>query len=152
MKFRKIKWCCRKKGGIRLIEPNDNLSDKYIEEASQTIDMFEEADNKWNVIKGYYACYNALYSILMKAGIKSEIHDCSIALMPLIQGFFDQDIKFIERLKEDRISVQYYLKEKLLKDKNKVKDFVLKCKQIREDINVEDLRKKISGIIKGDKN
>ncbi|MEA2003961.1 MAG: hypothetical protein U9O53_03295 [archaeon] len=49
------------------------------------------------MITAYYACYNALYSILMKCGIKSEIHDCTIELM----DFFDfeaKDIEFITQL------------------------------------------------------
>ena len=130
----KIKWCCKKKEGIRLIEPNENLSEKYMEESNLTLEALGKIDNKWNLIMGYYACYNALYSILMKAGIKSEIHDCSIALMNAIPHFSKEDIKFLEELKEDRIGVQYYLKSKTLEDKEKVKDFILTCKQVKEDI------------------
>jgi|SRR3989338_2365423 len=152
MATNKIKWCCRKKEGIRLIEPNENLSERYIEESNLTLDALEKIDNKWNLIMGYYACYNALYSVLMKAGIKSEIHDCSIALMRIIPQFSKEDIKFLEKLKEDRIGAQYYLKSKILEDKEKVKDFILKCKQVKEEIDVGMLRKSISKYTEGDKN
>src|SRR3989344_6006062 len=88
------------------------------------------------IIMVYYSCYSALYSILIKAGIKCEIHSCSIALMGMI-GFDKEDIKFMEKLKDDRTNVQYYLKEKELEDENKVKEFLLKCKNIGNEIDVQ---------------
>ena len=42
----------------------------------------------------YYVCYNALYSLLVKCGIKCEIHDCNFKLMFL----FDFDKKLQERV------------------------------------------------------
>jgi uncharacterized protein (UPF0332 family) len=38
----------------------------------------------WIATTAYYARYFALYALLMKIGIKSEIHDCSIAIARLL--------------------------------------------------------------------
>ena len=138
----KIKWCLRKKEGISIVEPNENLSNEYRKEADNTLETMLETKGKWKIIMAYYSCYSALYSILIKAGIKCEIHSCSIALMGMI-GFDKEDIKFMEKLKDDRTNVQYYLKEKELEDENKVKEFLLKCKNIGNEIDVQMVMEKI---------
>lgn len=149
--MKKILWCLKVKNGIELIKENNNLSDKYLQESDNTLESLNNVNNKWGLIMGYYACYNALYSILMKIGIKCEIHDCSIALMEIIPLFTKEDIEFMKNIKSDRIDVQYYLKDKVLEDKDKVKDFVLKCKSIREEIDTDEIRQKILKL-KGDEN
>lgn len=93
-------------------------------------------NGKWKVITAYYACYNALYSILMKAGVKSEIHDCTLSLMDFLE-FENHEKDFMMHLKVDRIDAQYYLKDKKLSDDKTVKQFVNKCKQILlEDLSL----------------
>jgi len=144
---KKINWCCNQKRGIQLIEQKPHLSEAYMKEADETIGNMLVSSKKWKVITGYYASYNALYSILMKAGIKSEIHECTIELMDLIEGFSKEDKDFLVTLKSDRIQVQYYLKEIELKDEITVKSFLLKCKSILNELNqqkIEKLRKMIS--------
>jgi uncharacterized protein (UPF0332 family) len=143
MNLGKIKWCMCQKKGIELIDLNLNLSKAYIDEADETLENVFLAKGKWKIITSYYACYNALYSILMKSGIKSEIHECSIELMYLFD-FSEEDVIFLKNLKEDRIKVQYYLKKINLKDECKVKKFILKCKIILNDLNnqkIESIRK-----------
>ena len=135
----KIKWCLRKKEGISIVEPNENLSNEYRKEADNTLETMLETKGKWKIIMAYYSCYSALYSILIKAGIKCEIHSCSIALMGMI-GFDKEDIKFMEKLKDDRTNVQYYLKEKELEDESKVKEFLLKCKDIANKIDAQKIK------------
>ena len=139
----KLIWCMKQKKGIALIETKPHLSDSYMHEADDTLENVLVTKGKWKVITAYYACYNALYSILMKCGIRSEIHDCSIELMTLFD-FEESDIKYIRTLKQDRIQVQYYLKEICLEDENNVRMFILKCKQILNDMNsskIENARK-----------
>ncbi|MBT4805331.1 hypothetical protein HON71_04110 [Candidatus Woesearchaeota archaeon] len=138
----KIKWCLEQKKGIELVEPNDNLCEAYIKEANDTLKEIKEGA-KWSVIMGYYACYNAFYSILMKAGIKCEIHDCTLKLMKMIKEFSDEDYDYLVSLKVKRIDVQYYLKKKVLEDLSEVKNFVLKCDQIRKEFDLNELRGKI---------
>lgn len=132
-----IDWCCKQKKGISLIEPNINMSNDYIKRAELDLITMNESKGHWEVITAYYACYDILYALLMKCGIKSEIHDCSIALMELF-GFSQNDIDFMKTLKSDRIDVQYYLKEIPLKDKNRVKDFVLRVKDMIKSINSDE--------------
>jgi uncharacterized protein (UPF0332 family) len=141
----KIKWCIDQTKGIRIIELKPHLSESYIKEADETLENMLVAKGKWKIIMAYYACYNALYSILMKAGIKCEIHDCTLEIMELF-GFSPAEIDFLIGLKDDRIRAQYYLKDVVLKDEDSVKRFVLKSKSLLSDLNsekIELIRKKI---------
>ena len=99
-----------------------------------------DGSSKWDVIKAYYACYHALYAVLMKCGIKCEIHDCSIELMKNIGSFSKEDYSLLIELKENRIQVQYYLKKKTLSNLNQVKRLILKCQEIAENIDLTGLR------------
>ncbi len=141
----KIGWCMKQKRGISFIDAKPHLSDSYIREADETLDNVLVTKGKWKVITAYYACYNALYSILMKCGIKSEIHDCTIELMSLFD-FDVSDIEYIGELKQDRINVQYYLKEIRLENTDDVKRFIVKCKQILNGLSsfeIEDVRESL---------
>lgn len=129
MNKEKLSWCRRQAKGIRLTEPKPHLSRSYIEEADETLQNFLSATGKWKTIMAYYACYNALYSILMKCGIVCEIHDCTIELMEPL-GFTGEEKEFMTGLKDDRIKAQYYLKKIVFGDEDKVKTFLLKCKAI----------------------
>ena len=148
MNSEKIRWCCSQKKGIELMEQNHHLSKAYLEEADETLDNVSSAKGKWKVITAYYACYSALYSILMKCGIKCEIHDCTIELASLFD--FDRtQLEYIRDLKDKRIQAQYYLKKMDLGDESRVKDFVLKCKTILGALttaSIENIRKKIYSI------
>ena len=140
----KVNWCLHKKKGIELIEPNDNLSDNYLKEARQTLLRVQENKDKWDIIMGYYACYNAFYSLLMKAGVKCEIHDCTLELIKLIKGFDENDYTFISNLKDLRTHVQYYLKDEVLKDILPLKNFIWKCTKIRQTLDAQRLRRLIN--------
>ena len=128
----------RQQKGIVLIDAKPHLSQSYIREADDTLENVIVTKGKWKIITAYYACYNALYSILMKCGIQSEIHDCTIELMHLFD-FEDSDIEYLRKLKYDRIQVQYYLKKISLDDENKVKLFIFKCKQILNNLNSSEI-------------
>ena len=154
MNQEKLKWCNNQKKGIELIELKPHLSISYINEAEETLENVFSAKGKWKLITAYYACYNALYSILMKCGIKCEIHDCTIELM----DFFDfnkDEISYMKDLKDNRIQAQYYLKTVLLDDEEKVKKFILKCKTILNTITsekIESVREDINKITEKIKN
>jgi uncharacterized protein (UPF0332 family) len=98
----------------------------------------------WDVIMGYYACYHALYAIVQKAGIKCEIHDCTIELMTLIEEFNVNDYHFLRSLKKRRTDTQYYLIPDKLESTAPIKNFVLKCQEIAEKMNVDRLRGKLN--------
>ena len=130
---RRIIWCMRQKRGISLTDPKPHLSESYMKEADETLENMLRTTGKWKLITAYYACYNALYSLLMRAGIRSEIHDCTIRLMGLF-GFTREEAEFMADLKDRRIQTQYYLKSLELEDEAGVKRFVARCKAILEGL------------------
>lgn len=137
----KISWCMKQEKGIRLVEPKEHLAKSYMEEADETFENFLKATGKWKVIMAYYACYSALYSILMKCGIKSEIHECTIELMGML-GFGAGDVKLMKSLKADRIKTQYYLEKIELKagEQEKVRAFILECKSKAESLTSPQIK------------
>ncbi len=137
----KISWCLQQKNGIELVEPNDNLSTAYLSDADDSLLAMDKITGKWKIVTAYYACYNALYALLMKAGIKCEIHDCTLALMSLLE-FTKEEKVFIQALKKQRIDVQYYLKPASEIDTTKVKQFVIRCKVLAK-LLVEDKVKEV---------
>ncbi|MFH1127556.1 MAG: hypothetical protein ABIG84_05215 [archaeon] len=147
MNLQKICWCINQKKGIRLIDLKPHLSESYILEADETLENVFTAKGKWKLITAYYAAYNALYSILMKSGIRCEIHDCTIELMSLF-GFTDKDTEYMRDLKDKRIQAQYYLKNIALDDEQDVKRFILECKLILSSLNSEKIEKIRSEISK----
>lgn len=116
--MKKISWCKKQDKGIKLIGPNENLSQKYIEEAEETLRILKSISNMnskiWNATTKYYTRYLAIYSLLMKIGIKCEIHDCTIALARFLEKerIIEKGIAAkIEKDKTIRIGNQYYLKQ-----------------------------------------
>ena len=76
----KLKWCFERKE-VKLIEPNENLSGAYLKSAEETflvLKDIKEESNMWLATMKYYCEYFSCYALLMRVGIKSEIHDCTI--------------------------------------------------------------------------
>ncbi len=145
----KISWCLQQKNGIELIEPNDNLSLAYFTDADDSLLAMEKNTGKWRIVTAYYACYNALYALLMKAGIKCEIHDCTLALMSFFE-FTKEEGVFIQALKKQRIDVQYYLKPASEIDAAKVKQFVIRCKVLAKALVEEKVKEICNNLAKND--
>ncbi|MBU4070456.1 MAG: hypothetical protein KJ646_05730 [Nanoarchaeota archaeon] len=135
-----LKWCLKQIKGIRLIEPNDELSKEYIQKAREDFRSIKNNELSWKAIISYYCCYNALYSVMMKCGIKCEIHDCSIKLLPLL-GFDKVHFKFIEFLKKNRVDVQYYLKKPIEINFKEVLSFLEFCEQRLINLNDIEINK-----------
>ena len=113
----KINWCKRQEKGIKLLEPNINLSEEYYQNAEESLKVLRSIhatkSNMWLATTKYYIEYFAVYSVLMRIGIKSEIHDCTIAVAEFLENYnvIKQGIsKMLEKDKELRIDNQYYLK------------------------------------------
>ena len=138
--MKKIEWCLCQKKGIQLMDVKQHLSESYMHEADETLENVFSAKGKWKTITAYYACYSALYSIMMKCGIKSEIHECTIEMMELFD-FKNEEKEFMADLKDDRIKAQYYLKNIVLKDENEVKKFIMRCRTVLSSLNDDDVRK-----------
>jgi uncharacterized protein (UPF0332 family) len=97
-----LRWCYKQKEGIRLIEPNDNLTKGYIRMAENSLGTMNR-ERKYNLTFAisacYYSMYYSLYAVCMKFGIKCEIHSCTIEFMRrvLIEFYSEEDIKIIRK-------------------------------------------------------
>lgn len=127
----KICWCFKQKKGIKLIDINLDIVESYIKKSEESLIMIEVSTTSWKYICSYYACYDILYALLQRYGIKCEIHDCSIELLKLFSEFDKNDFDFLTNLKKNRIYAQYYVnKTHDILEINKIKKFVLRVKEI----------------------
>ncbi len=150
----RISWCKKQEKGIKLIEPSDNLSEEYYRNAEESLKVLrsikETSSNMWLATTKYYIEYFAVYSVLMKLGIKCEIHDCTIAMVNLLEKeniIKSGTSKLLEKDKELRIDNQYYLKNKPVDtDFEKLSAFLLSIKESLDRLNkdvINQLRIKI---------
>jgi uncharacterized protein (UPF0332 family) len=153
-----ISWCKKQRKGIRLVEPNDNLAKEYLETAQETLETLKSIRNKskvWLATTKYYCEYFAIYSLLMKLGIKSEIHECTIAVCKMLEELKIVPEGYTNRLEQDkqlRIDNQYYLKNKEVPvDYDELLQFVLKIKDITSKLTQEEARKIRELVRKGKK-
>jgi len=147
MDVKKLKWCCKQKKGLKMVEANDNLAKEYIQSAEETLLVLQNIRNKsnmWLATTKYYCEYFSIYALLMKLGIKSEIHECTIEISKFLE---EQNIipegytKKLEEDKELRIDNQYYLKNRKV-DINfeELREFVLTVKNRVNTISNEEIR------------
>ncbi|MEK6875879.1 MAG: hypothetical protein AABX63_00590 [Nanoarchaeota archaeon] len=151
-----IRWCKSQKRGIELVEPNDNLFDEYIRTSEESLDILRSIRGKskvWVATTKYYTEYFAVYSLLMKIGVKCEIHDCTIALCTLLEemkiippGYS----KILEEDKQLRIDNQYYLKNRDVPlDYDKILEFVATIKNVGiklTNAEIKKIRERISKV------
>ncbi len=151
-----LKWCFKQKDGIKLIEPNDNLAQSYLKLAEKALGTMNRERNfnlMFAISACYYSMYYSLYVILMKLGVKCEIHSCTIEFMKsLLTDFYSkQDVKTIKKAFDARIIAQYYVDRVVPKEDS---DFILrqaplffnKSREILAKINEKDTEK-IKGIL-----
>lgn len=147
----KIKWCASRKDGLELIEPNPDLSQAYLKKSEEALESMRiNTVRDWKISTAYYSSYFALYSLLMRVGVKCEIHACTInfAKTFLKEYFSDEDIEFLEESLKSRIDAQYYVDrsvpdaqfEKMM---NLAPEFLVRCKSFHAKLNegvVRDIR------------
>lgn len=152
--MKKINWCKKQKGGIQIQEPNDNLSQEYFENAEESLKVLrsikDTQSNMWLATTKYYIEYFAVYSVLMKLGVKCEIHDCTISLAEFLESenIINQGTtETLEKDKELRIDNQYYLKNKPVNiDFQELSNFLISIKESLSKLDkdkIDDIRKKI---------
>lgn len=141
----KLEWCFDH--GIKLITPNNNLADEYFSNAEETLLVANlsknSGSNMWLATHKYYVEYLAAYAILMKIGIKSEIHSCTIQIIRFLEDDGVVDFGFSKILDEDkelRIDNQYYLKD-IPVDFNSVKlaELLLRVRKIIDSIDADQI-------------
>jgi len=107
--------------------------------------QIREAD--WTATTAYYARYFALYALLMKIGVKSEIHDCTINVAQLLanHGILSQNlVNDIAKAKQTRIDTQYYVatqlnQKEIRKNAETARKFVLEIEQTIENITPKQI-------------
>ena len=145
-----LKWCCKQKDGIKLIEPSDNLSLSYMkmsEDALGTMNRERKYNLTFAISACYYSMYYSLYSVLMKLGVKCEIHSCTLEFMKVLLAEFytKEDFKLISKAFDLRNIAQYYV-DKVIDTKesdmimNKAPLFVNTSKDILSRINESNVK------------
>ncbi|MBI2547769.1 hypothetical protein HYW21_00295 [Candidatus Woesearchaeota archaeon] len=154
----KINWCAGKKEGLRLIEPNANLAEAYIQKAEEALaSMRVNVIKDWKISTAYYTLYFSLYSILMKIGIKCEIHSCTIEFAKrfLREYFTEDELEFTVDSLKARIDSQYYI-DRTVPDEQYHKmitdapEFLVKCKSILIKLNekrINEVRKEFQKVL-----
>ncbi|MBI2151366.1 HEPN domain-containing protein [Candidatus Woesearchaeota archaeon] len=145
-----IKWCCNQKDGIKLIEPNDNLAQSYLSMAENALGTMNREKNynlTFAISACYYSMYYSLYAILMKLGVKCEIHSCTLEFMKFALSVFysKEEIKIIDKAFDLRGIAQYYPDRIIQKQDSefiiaKATFFIAKSKEILSKINEYDIR------------
>lgn len=149
----KIKWCAGKKEGLRLIEPNSDLANAYIKKAEESLEsMRVNIIKDWKISTAYYTIYFSLYAVLMKLGVKCEIHSCTIEFAKrfLKEYFEEAELDFTEDSLKARVDSQYYTDrtvpdEQYNKMIKKSPEFLVKCKSVIIKLNekkVNEIRDK----------
>ena len=113
----KLSWCFKQRKGLKIVEPNNNLANEYIKSSEETLLILRDIEGKsnmWVATTKYYCEYLAAYALLMKFGIKSEIHECTIEFLKFLEkeGIIKNISKILIKDKELRIENQYYLRNK----------------------------------------
>jgi uncharacterized protein (UPF0332 family) len=149
----KIKWCTGKKEGLSLVEPNSDLAGAYIKKAEEALESIRVNIIKdWKISTAYYTIYFSLYSVLMKLGVKCEIHSCTIEFAKrFLTDFFEEnELDFTEDSLKARVDSQYYIDrtvpdEQYNKMIQKAPEFLVKCKAVLIKLNekkVNEIRDK----------
>ena len=149
----KIKWCARKREGLSLIEPNSDLANAYLKKAEEALEsMRVNIIKDWKISTAYYTIYFSLYAVLMKLGVKCEIHSCTIEFAKrFLKEFFEEkELDFTEDSLKARVDSQYYIDrtvpvEQYNKMVQKAPEFLVKCKSVLIKLNekkVNEIRDK----------
>ncbi len=107
-----VRWCLQQKNGLEFVAPNSAMADSYIKMAEESMTILKRVESSkiWTATTTYYIFYYSLYSLMLKIGIKCEIHSCSLAFMKkYLNLFYDKkDFEMIEKSFSARIDLQYY--------------------------------------------
>src|SRR3989344_5468843 len=143
-----IKWCLNQKSGLELIEPNANMSNSYLRMAEESLSIVNNIEQSriWTATTTYYIFYYSLYALMLRIGIKCEIHSCSLEFMnQTLKSFYNlTDNKMINDAFKSRIDLQYYADrpvDNLVIEKTKKysKDFYIKTKDIIAKITEDQI-------------
>ena len=107
----------KKEGKLKIIEPNSNVKDSYIEKSRNSLKsaeiLLEKKLIENSVPMAYYSMYNMLTALLYYLGIKCENHSASIIILKELFGIDNSKIEFA---KTERVDKQYYIDFKINKE------------------------------------
>ena len=134
---------------MKFAEPSNELAEEYFRNAEETLRVTnlikDSGSNMWLATQKYYTEYLAAYALLMKIGIKSEIHSCTIEVIKLLEQnkFLDFNFsKILEDDKELRIDNQYYLKNMPVDfDPKIMSSMLLKIRSLLDSLTKEQVKK-----------
>ena len=90
------------------------MSNAYIHKADDSLESIQvNIKKEWKIATAYYTIYFSLYAILMRVGIKSEIHSCTVDFVKeyLNEYFNKEEIELIEdSLKQESMSSTLLIK------------------------------------------
>lgn len=90
---------------MKLIDPNPDVAYAYTRKAEEALEALRTNTLKdWRIATAYYAFYYSLYSLVMRTGIRCEIHSCSIELAGMFLS--KADIRFLRMSLKARIDSQ----------------------------------------------
>lgn len=147
MENKKLQWCFKLKDGLKIVEPNERLSQSYLEQAKSSLLRAEkdlnDNDFLWATVTIYYAEYYALYSFLQRIGIKCENHTCSLLAVTILLG--EEKTKTINLHKDKRVDAQYYMKvdqePKIRNMLQEAKAFVAEFDNCISNLSEEEIQK-----------
>jgi uncharacterized protein (UPF0332 family) len=152
----RINWCISQRAGIELVEPSENLRKAYLIKADEALTVLKDTNLRdWKITTAYYAMYHGLYSILMRIGIKCEIHTCTIEFAKIFLNKYlsREDLSLLGVAFRSRNNAQYYV-DRAVGDEEynliikKAPMFLVKCKNIIIlEKEILELRSKLSGKI-----
>lgn len=155
-----IKWCLNTKNGIEIIAPNKNMADSYLKMAEESIIVLADVKKSriWTATTSYYIFYYSLYSLMLRIGVKCEIHSCSIEFVKaFLREFYEKkDFEMMEKAFSARTDLQYYsdrpVDDKIIEDiKKYCKDFYIKTRDALSKVNenqISRIRKELNEINK----
>ena len=144
----RLKWCLKQGRGLELIEPNSDLAESFLEKAEIALEEIHNAKSReWKISAAYYAMFNAAYAILLRIGVKCELHICVIEfLQRLLQDYFsEEEGELFERALEARKDTQYYTNrdvpdpvfEELTQ---RAPTFLIKCKSVVSKLTEKEIK------------
>lgn len=108
-----IGWCIRQRRGIRLVQPDAWMADAYMRMSEESLALIGKVASSrlWSATITYYAYHYALYALMLRLGVRSGMHACSIEFMRkhLIPPYTGKDMEMVERAFSARMDLQYYI-------------------------------------------
>ncbi len=132
-----IKWCLKKKHGITLAEPNEELAKAYVLKAQRALSTMDEVSApEWKITAAYYAMYFSVYAIMIRIGVKCEIHECTLAFMKEYLPYTPEENSWIVHMRDLREKYQYYIAHEIDSSVlGRASIFIKRSKKVMRDIN-----------------